>query len=167
MMDRMRTCVLLVGLLAGVAGCGGKDAAPPAPPAAASGTGSDLTPFQLEHGIGPITEVLTLGPVDEELAEAGEKLFETKCSACHKMVDRYVGPPLGEVTTRRTPEFIMNQILNPDGMYSRHPVAKQLLGEYMTQMPNQGLTQDEARKVLEYLRTQSHVTPVPEEESRS
>jgi mono/diheme cytochrome c family protein len=158
MMDRLLTRALLVGSLAIAAGCGAKDAAPPAAPAGASAAGGDLTPFQLEHGIGPITEVLNLGPVSHEMAEAGEKLFETKCSACHKMVDKYVGPPLGEVTTRRTPEFIMNQILNPDGMYTRHPVVKQLLGEYMTQMPNQGLTQDEARKVLEYLRTQSHAT---------
>jgi mono/diheme cytochrome c family protein len=158
MTDRLLARAFLVGFLAGAVGCGAKDAAPPAPPAAAAVAGGDLTPFQLEHGIGPITEVLNLGPVSHEMAEAGEKLFETKCSACHKMVDKYVGPPLGEVTTRRTPEFIMNQILNPDGMYTRHPVVKQLLGEYMTQMPNQGLTQDEARKVLEYLRTQSHAT---------
>ena len=158
MTDRLLTRVFFVGVLVGAAGCGAKDAAPPAPPASASAAGGDLTPFQLEHGIGPITAVLNLGPVSHEMAEAGEKLFETKCSACHKMVDRYVGPPLGGVTTRRTPEFNMNQILNPDGMYTRHPVVKQLLGEYMTQMPNQGLTQGEARKVLEYLRTQSHVT---------
>lgn len=167
-MDRLITRFLLLGLFAGTAGCGAKDAALPAPPAASSVAGSDLTPFQLEHGIGPITEVLNLGPVDEEMAEAGEKLFETKCSACHKMVDRYVGPPLGEVTTRRTPAFILNQILNPEGMYTRHPVGKQLLGEYMSQMPNQGLTQDEARKVLEYLRTQSQrQSNDPEEEKRS
>lgn len=163
-MARLIRCSLLLGVLTGAVACGARDAAPPAPPvagaatAAASGTGGELTPFQLEHGIGPVTEVLTLAPVSHEMAEAGEKLFETKCSACHKMADRYVGPPLGEVTTRRSPEFIMNQILNPDGMYTKHPVVKQLLGEYMTQMPNQGLTQDEARKVLEYLRTQSHVT---------
>jgi hypothetical protein len=38
-------------------------------------------------------------------------------------------------------------------MYTRHPVVKKLLAEYMTQMPNQGLTVEEARSVLEYLRT--------------
>ncbi len=138
-------------------GCGGKEAAPPAattPPAGATG---DLTPFQVENGIGPVTEGVTLGALDKEMAEAGEKTFTTKCSACHKMSDRYVGPPLANVTIRRKPAFIMNQILNPEGMYTRHPVIKQLLGEYMMQMPNQGLTRDEARKVLEYLRTESHV----------
>jgi len=33
--------------------------------------------------------------------------------------------------------------------------VKKLLGEYMTQMPNLGLTQEQARQVVEYLRTQA------------
>jgi cytochrome c len=65
-----------------------------------------------------------------------------------------VGPPLGDVTVRKSPAFVMNQILNPEGMYTRHPEVRKLLGEYMTQMPNLGLTRDQARQVLEYLRTQ-------------
>jgi hypothetical protein len=44
--------------------------------------------------------------------------------------------------------------LNPEGMYTRHPDVKKLLGEYMTQMPNQQLTPQDARAVVEYLRTQ-------------
>ena len=121
-------------------------------PAAA---GSDLTPFQQEHGIGPITEPITLGAVNEELAEEGEEVFVTMCSACHKMAEKYVGPALGDVTTRRSPAYVMNMILNPQEMVERHPVAKQLLAEHMTFMPNQGLTQEQARQVLEYLRTQA------------
>ena len=147
---------LLLGASVLIAGCGaGKTEQQASSPGAAATAGSDLTPFQLENGIGPVTEVVSVGPIDKELAEEGEKLFTTKCSACHKMAERYVGPPLGEVTIRRAPAFIMNQILNPDGMYTKHPVVKQLLGEYMTQMPNLGLTRDQARQVLEYLRTQA------------
>ena len=48
----------------------------------------------------------------------------------------------------------MNMLMNPDGMYAKHPEARKLLAEYMTQMPNLGITQDEARQILEYLRTQ-------------
>ncbi len=141
--------------------CGGSETpAPPSTSAAASAaaTGSDLTPFQLENGIGPVTEAITLGPIDKGMADAGKQIFESKCSACHKMTDKYVGPPLGAVTVRRTPAFIMNQVLNPEGMYAKHPVVKQLLGEYMTQMPNLGLTQEQARQVVEYLRTQAPST---------
>ena len=151
----MRCSPLLLLLLA--LGCGGSDARS-APPAAGVG-GDELTAFQLEHGIGPVTEPLTLGPLDAGLAQQGKALFEVKCSACHKMEERYVGPPLGGVTARRSPAFIMNQVLNPEGMYARHPVVKQLLGEYMTQMPNLALTREQARQIVEYLRTQAPEEP--------
>ena len=80
---------------------------------------------------------------------------------CHKMGEKYVGPALGEVSKRRTPAYIMNMILNPQEMVERHPVAKQMLAERMSFMANQGLTRDEARAVLEYLRTQSKNAPKP------
>ena len=153
---RTMTAASLVGLAA----CGGGEKAPPpasggAPAAAAS----DLTPFQLENGIGPITEAITLGPVDKDEAAEGQKVFEAKCTACHKLGERYVGPPLGGILDKVTPAFAMNMSLNPQEMYTRHPVVKKLLGEYMTQMPNQGLTQDEAREVVEYLRTTTAPPP--------
>ncbi len=139
--------------------CGGKGEAPApagsAQPASGAAAGSGLTAFQLEHGIGPITAPVTLGPLDRAMAEQGEQLFETKCMACHKMEDRYVGPALGAVTERRSPAFIMNMMLAPESMYTRHPVVRQLLADHMTQMPNQGLTQEQARQVLEYLRTKA------------
>ena len=113
--------------------------------------GSELTAQQLERGIGPVTE-LELGALDSELAAAGQAVFELKCSACHKMAERYVGPALGDVLDRRRPEFVMNMILNPAEMVEKHPAIRELLGQFMTPMPNQNLTQDEARSVLEYLR---------------
>jgi mono/diheme cytochrome c family protein len=150
---RGKLWMLVVGL--GL-GCGGDKGAPaPAPPPSDAGAGG-LTAFQVEHGIGPITEPVTLAATpDHAMAEAGEDVFEQKCSACHKMGEKYVGPALGEVTKRRSPAFIMNMILNPQEMVERHPVAKQLLAEHMTFMPNQGLTQDQARQVLEYLRSKA------------
>ncbi|TFG44570.1 MAG: cytochrome c [Gemmatimonadales bacterium] len=154
---RWNRLILTVSLV-GLAACGGGEKAPPSSSnAAPAAAGSDLTPFQLENGIGPITESIALGPIDKEEAEEGQKVFEAKCSACHKLGERYVGPPLGGILDQITPAFAMNMMLNPQEMYSRHPVVKKLLGEYMTQMPNQGLTQEEAREVVEYLRT----TPAP------
>lgn len=145
--------ITMASILGAVA-CGGGEKAPaPASGAAPAAAGSDLTPWQLANGIGPVTEPLELGPIDKEEAAEGEKIFVAKCSACHKLGERYVGPALGGITEKVTPEFAMNMILNPQEMYTRHPVVKKLLAEYMTQMPNQGLTVDEARAVLEYLRT--------------
>jgi len=118
-----------------------------------------LTPFQLENGIGPIKEKIELGALDPALAAKGHEVFEAKCSMCHKMDTTYVGPSLGEVTTRRTPAYIMNMIMNPQEMVEHHPVAKQLLAERMTFMPNQQLTREDTRAVLEYLRTQSKGSP--------
>jgi mono/diheme cytochrome c family protein len=146
--------------LVGVVGCGAGDKAPPPSNAAAqAAAGGDLTPWQLTNGIGPVTEPLTLGPINHEQAEEGQKLFEAKCSACHKLGERYVGPPLGGVTERVTPEFAMNMILNPEEMYTRHPVVKELLGQYMTQMANLGITVDQARAIVEYLRTTTAPAP--------
>ncbi len=145
---------LVAGLVVTLACGGSNQSQPPAPPPAAAG-GGDLTPFQMEHGIGPITAPITLGEVDHELAEEGEEVFKTMCTACHKIGERYVGPPLGEVLNHRSPTYVMNMILNPNEMVERHPVAKQVLGEYMTMMANQGLSVEQARAILEYLRTQT------------
>ena len=152
---RAMAWVLVLGLAVGCGGDKGAPAPAPAAPAADGGTGG-LTAFQQENGIGPVTEPVEVAATpDHEMAEKGEDIFEQKCGACHKMGEKYVGPALGEVTRRRTPAYIMNMILNPQEMVERHPVAKQLLAEHMTFMPNQGLTKDEARLVVEYLRTKA------------
>jgi cytochrome c551/c552 len=138
---------LLLALL--LQACGGSDA-----PAEAPKDASGLTQDQLENGIGPIRSV-TLNDIDSALAEKGKELFAVKCSACHKMGERYVGPALADVTERRTGAYIMNMILNPEEMIQTHPEAKALFAKFMTPMANQNLTEDEARAVLEFLRTQT------------
>ena len=105
-----------------------------------------------DKGIGPVKSV-TLGEIDQAMADQGHELFKAKCSACHKEDKRFVGPALAGVTERRTPEWIMNMILNPEGMVAENPIAKQLLAEYLSPMANQSLTEPEARLILEYFRT--------------
>lgn len=114
-----------------------------------------LTLYELENGVGPIKEKITLGEISKSLADDGKKLFEEKCMQCHKMDERYTGPALRGVTERRTPEYIMNMILNPEEMTKRHPEAKKLLGIHANQMTFQNVTQDNARALLEYLRMES------------
>ena len=46
----------------------------------------------------------------------------------------------------------MNMILNPTEMTQKDPTAKELLATHLTQMTNQNVTQEDARKLLEYLR---------------
>jgi mono/diheme cytochrome c family protein len=153
----MSRFVPVLALALVLAACGG-DTAPQggasagaAAPAADPNAPSD---FQLKHGIGPVTQEVTLGAPDAALAKKGEEIFTGKCSACHKMDEKYVGPALAGVVDRRGPTFVMNMVLNPEGMYQKHPEVRKLLAEYMTQMPNQQLTPDDARAVVEYLRAQ-------------
>ncbi|HLA78513.1 MAG TPA: cytochrome c [Vicinamibacteria bacterium] len=121
------------------------------------GVGSDLTPFELAHGVGPIKEPLNLDPIDEQLAAAGQKLYQMNCGSCHRLDRRFVGPPLGAVTARRSPEFVLNMILAPQAMLQKHPEARKLLEQYLTPMTPANVSREEARAVLEYLRT----TPPP------
>lgn len=114
--------------------------------------GSDLSDFETKNGIGPIKQIMELSSLDPALAKEGEKIFDSKCAACHKLDERYVGPAQRDVLERRTPEFVMNMMLNPEEMYQKHPEIKKLLGEYMTQMPNQNLSVSDARSILEYFR---------------
>lgn len=94
------------------------------------------------------------GPVDEELAEAGEEQFEARgCVACHTVGEgRLVGPDLAGVTERRTYTWAMAMITNPDSMLRTDSIARRLLSEYFTPMSNQGVTPEQAQAIWEYLR---------------
>jgi cytochrome c len=107
-----------------------------------------------DKGVGKITSV-SLGEIDPTMVAEGEVIFKAKCTACHKISKRFVGPGLKGVTQRRTPEWIMNMILDPELMVKENEIAKQLLIEYTAPMANQNLTEDEARKILEYFRTKN------------
>lgn len=102
-------------------------------------------------GAGPIQEV-HLEALDNTMAEKGKTVFEAKCTACHKIETRHVGPPMKGVTERREPEWIMNMIINPERMVKEDETARELLAEYISPMANQGITEDEARAILEYFR---------------
>jgi mono/diheme cytochrome c family protein len=105
-----------------------------------------------ELGIGPVKEV-KLGPIDKQLVDKGQQTFTTKCSACHKLDSKLVGPPLKDVTKRRKPEWIMNMILNPQQMTQENKIANELFATYLVQMAFQDVTQDDARAILEYFRS--------------
>ena len=97
-------------------------------------------------------ETIELGPIDAALATEGQGIYETRCTTCHKMEGRYVGPPLGDVAGQRKPEYIMNMILAPEKMLQADATAQALLAEYSVPMTNQNLSEEEARAILEYLR---------------
>ena len=110
-------------------------------------------PIDDGKGIGPVKNLIIPTTLDKKLVEEGKKIFEMKCSACHNIDTKKVGPALKGVILRRKPEWIMNMIMNPSGMTQKDPTAKKLLGEYMTQMADQTIDEKSARTLLEYLRS--------------
>lgn len=146
--------LILAGCGSGGSGGGGKS------DQAASGPGGTSGQAQTEKEssrarateIGPVEDV-KLGEIDQELVAEGKTSFQNMCSTCHQLDKRMVGPALRGVTDRRSPEFIMNMILNPSQMQSEHPVVKKQIAEFGTRMSDLGIEREEARALLEYLRS--------------
>ncbi len=111
--------------------------------------GDDLS----NKGIGPIKSLDVDDEINQDMASKGEDIFKNMCSACHKMDKKFIGPALDGVTERRSHEWVMNMILNPEEMIKNDPIAKRLLVESnMAVMADQNLTEEEARAILEYFR---------------
>lgn len=117
----------------------------------AAGDAVDVTQPSDSKGVGPVKDY-ELKPFNAELAKKGEALFTSRCAVCHRIDTKLIGPPLQGVTKRRTPEWIQNMMLNPEGMQQNDPIAKALLEIHKTPMTNVGLTEEEAASVFEYLR---------------
>lgn len=107
----------------------------------------------VNKGVGPI-KTLVLADIDQAMAAKGQEVYKTMCTACHKADKRFIGPAPKGILDRRTPEWVMNMILNPEKMIESDPLAQELLKEFNgAPMANQNLTEEEARAVLEYFRT--------------
>ncbi len=103
-------------------------------------------------GVGEIKHVEMNSPLNADMVAKGSGVYDMKCSACHKLTDmRVVGPGWKGITDRRTPEWIMNMTLNVDVMLEEDPAAREMLKECLVRMPNQNLTEDDARSVLEFM----------------
>ncbi len=158
----MKKLLLLVALGAFIASCGGKKEEKKdgfevsrTKKEEKKEVASEGVPIDLDNkGIGPITEMTFPEEIDKEMAARGEAQFNAICVACHMVDQRMIGPAMKGVYERRSPEWVMNMILNPDGMLKEDPIAKALLKEYNNAvMLNQNLTEEQARELAEYLRT--------------
>jgi mono/diheme cytochrome c family protein len=145
----------LLGLYA-LAGCGGNGsgsaASSSATAAAPASTGGVAATSQYDGGPRAADT-----PIDESKVEVGKGLFQTKgCSACHAFGRRLSCPDLAGVTHRRTAAWMEQQILHPDVMTKTDPISHGLFATYALQMPNQGLTPDQARAVIEFFKHTDH-----------
>jgi len=120
----------------------------------------DLTKNQPEtHGTEMKEGDITLStPLDQAKVTTGKATYELKCQSCHKLTaEKLVGPGWLDVTKRRQPLWIMNMITNVDMMLDTDAEAQKLLEQCMVRMPNQNITQDQARELLEFMRSNDGV----------
>ena len=114
-------------------------------------SGDDYDP---KRGLGNFDESnVDVSSFNKEMADAGKQIAEVKCTSCHKTTEeRLVGPGWKGVTERQTPHWIMNFITNPDPMIDVDPELQSQLELCLVRMPNQGLSDTDAREILEYMR---------------
>jgi len=133
--------------------CGGQQTvATDAVTASASDPNTNPT-YDPQRGEGKFTKVEVGATIDEKLVQAGTKVFAVKCSACHKLTgEKLVGPGWKGVTERFKPEWIMNFVTNTDAMLNKDPKAQAQLEICLVRMPNQNVTDDDARNIYEFMR---------------
>jgi cytochrome c551/c552 len=119
------------------------------------GTATETTAnpsYDPQRGEGKFKDV-EAGPFDAALAEKGKSIYNTKCQSCHKLTDeKLVGPGWKGVTKKHSAAWILNFITNPDAMLDKDPELKNQLEICMVRMPNQNLSDDDAKAVYEFMR---------------
>lgn len=153
----MKKILLLAFSFSLLAACGGGDSAEnkegSEPEKAETTTSGGNPSYDPNRGVGKFDKVEVGATIDKAMAENGEKAYGVKCSSCHKLTDeRLVGPGWKGVSTRNSPEWIMNFITNPDEMLNIDPKAQAQLEICLVRMPNQNLADEEARSLLEFMR---------------
>jgi hypothetical protein len=120
---------------------------------AASETESGNPSYDPHRGEGKFTSVELGAGIDPAKADLGDKIAQVKCTSCHKTTEeKLVGPGWAGVTQRRKPEWIMNFITNTDVMINKDPEVQAQLELCLVRMPNQNLSDEDARNLLEFMR---------------
>lgn len=118
-------------------------------------TGETATSGEEVYGneIKPGDVQLTM-PLNAQWVAEGKSIYDMKCQSCHKLTDeRVVGPGWKGVTQRREPHWIMNMITNVEMMLETDPEAQKLLEQCLVRMPNQNISKDNSRHILEFMRS--------------
>jgi mono/diheme cytochrome c family protein len=146
--------VLSIGFMFAACGGGaGSDQKAPDPYDAKKTEANGNPSYDPKRGEGKFTKVEVSEKLDAAKAAGGEKVFTVKCSSCHKLTnEKLVGPGWLGVTKRLAPEWIMNFATNPDPMIDKDPEAKAQLEICLVRMPNQNISDEDARNIYEFMR---------------
>lgn len=154
----MRKYLFIAGLLGLTYACSNGSSSSSSSSASDSGSATasnSNTPANYDslRGVGRFTNVQLSPTLDDKMIAGGQHIYELKCSSCHKLTtEKLVGPGWKGVTERRHPEWILNFVTNTDEMINKDPHAQALLEICMVRMPNQNLSDQDARNVLEFMR---------------
>ncbi len=149
----MKKLALLIFLSLFVFSCGKKGDSKEDFSTSTSTETTSTSDYDPNRGLGKHQDIELPPSLDVNMAALGQKAAGTKCLSCHKLnSERLVGPGWEGVTERRTPEWIMNFITNPDPMIDVDPELQSQLEICLVRMPNQNISDDEARQILEYMR---------------
>ena len=115
---------------------------------------TNASSYDPKRGEGKFNEKnVTFGSLNATMAEKGNSIAGTKCFSCHRITDeKLVGPGWKGVTQKRSLHWIMNFITNPDPMIDKDPELQAQLEICLIRMPNQNLTEDEAKAIIEFMR---------------
>jgi mono/diheme cytochrome c family protein len=92
-------------------------------------------------------------PLNQEWIAQGKSIYDVKCQSCHRLTDeRIVGPGWEGLTKKREPHWLMNMITNVDIMLEQDAEAQKLLEQCLVRMPNQNISKEESRAILEFMR---------------
>ncbi|HMR18840.1 MAG TPA: cytochrome c [Sphingobacterium sp.] len=120
---------------------------------ASSAGRAGVSDYDPKRGEGKYEHVDIGDRLDAKMAAEGKTISDLKCASCHKYTDeRLVGPGWAGVSEKHRPEWIMNFITNPDPMIDKDPELQAQLELCLVRMPNQNLSDDDARKILEFMR---------------
>jgi len=97
----------------------------------------------------PLAAEIDQGMIDEAMG-----IFNAKCKACHGLTEeKVVGPGWKGVYKEGKGPWIMNMMLHTQWMVENDPEAQALVEETKTIMPDQELTEEQARSMLELIRS--------------
>lgn len=115
--------------------------------------GGEPADYDPNRGAGKFTLVDLGDKLNVAMSTNGEKVYTSKCSGCHKLTDeKLVGPGWKGVSNRNKPEWLMNFMTNTDEMLGKDPKLKEQLEICLVRMPNQSISDDDARHLLEFMR---------------
>ncbi len=87
-------------------------------------------------------------------ADEGKDLFDKQCSSCHTIgKGEDGGPDLKGVTDKRGEAWLVRVIVEPEKLTAeKDAVQDGLVKKYGYEMPNVGVTRDDAKKIIAYLK---------------